>query len=595
MRDDAWWGDQTAGLHTGLEHGHIMSAGEPLPSHPRVVTSVGWPSPFAPPIAHRGSRASAGSPAFRRGGGDDDTVGGAVRRAVSAAAPHVSRAAAAEPRPSLHPRRGGGRLGTVDEGAASGGSGEDAATCAACGGRLSRARPPAAVLPHAPQTKELPDARPVVRVDAGDADGADAHPRTPLARPTSAVDAVDGPTRGVAQPAVVAQPTMTTCWRRASAALSSHLASAGYTTVVLLGYGLSLFVNSISGSLLGPQTPAQSLFLLSSGRAGTLLLVLPVLLALGHRPAWASSTSASASHSAGVGTGGGGGATRGDAIAVCIPAIVAVAGNSAYLAYYALVAGGEVGVLAPMVGLYSVIPVTVGLTCRGEERTWQKLAGIALAFAAVLILGLSGGGSFAPSGGAVGLKVLYFLVCWATWGTNDTLSSAVHLDAFTVALSSLFGQLLCCAAYGFASFVQFNQAAVAAQAAGGGGSGGAALVPFGWPHAAVLGANALAIVGWLAFVRLGQLGPASSFVPICALYTYVPVLLSVAVLGEAMDGAKIAGLCVAAVAVLLISTSWGGAGAAASHGGATTALAGRPCCGPACRRLGAPGGASTSS
>jgi hypothetical protein len=86
----------------------------------------------------------------------------------------------------------------------------------------------------------------------------------------------------------------------------------------------------------------------------------------------------------------------------------------------------------------------------------------------------------------------------------------VHLDALTVALSSLTGQMACCTLFGFISFVEFTQRAAADDDA---------IVPFGWPHAAVMGANALAIVGWLAFVRLGQIAPASSFVPVVSLYT----------------------------------------------------------------------------
>ena len=130
----------------------------------------------------------------------------------------------------------------------------------------------------------------------------------------------------------------------------------------------------------------------------------------------------------------------------------------------------------------------------------------------------------------------------------------VHLDIVTVAMSSLFGQLICCGIFGFASFVESTNRIAAGDAIIGGTS---TRLAFGWPHAAVVGANALAIIGWLSFVRLGQIGETSAFVPVCALYTYVPVLLSCAVLGETMEPTAIAGLLLAAVAVLLISMSSG--------------------------------------
>jgi hypothetical protein len=79
------------------------------------------------------------------------------------------------------------------------------------------------------------------------------------------------------------------------------------------------------------------------------------------------------------------------------------------------------------------------------------------------------------------------------WGANDSLSSRVRLDAVTTALSSLVGQLLVCLAFGFA-----------AHATGEGGGEGAP--SFGLPQLYILGANALEVFGWLAFVRLGQLG-----------------------------------------------------------------------------------------
>lgn len=189
-----------------------------------------------------------------------------------------------------------------------------------------------------------------------------------------------------------------------------RFSAAFYTTVVLGSYGLSLFVNSITASLLSDTSAEGRLFLLSAGRAAMLFVIVPILVVMGHRPtinleakSWVAC-----------------------AWSTAVPAYVACIGNTAYLAYFALVAGGQVGVLAPMVGLYSVIPVTVGLIWRGEARTWQKLTGIALCFAAVLTLGVGSGSLSAPGGGPgdTAMKVLYLIICWVAWGSNDTLSSA---------------------------------------------------------------------------------------------------------------------------------------------------------------------------
>ena len=160
---------------------------------------------------------------------------------------------------------------------------------------------------------------------------------------------------------------------------------------------------------------------------------------------------------------------------VAVPAYLAVAGNSAYFAYYALVAGGgEVSVLAPLVGLYSIVPISWGLAFRGESRAWPKLAGIALSLVAVLVLGFAGaaapGRPTTPA--SIALTATWFVIVFAVWGSNDAIAAAVKLDPLTTALSSLVGQLACCSLFGFAAYVQATTQAAAAGGAGGGGGGG---------------------------------------------------------------------------------------------------------------------------
>jgi drug/metabolite transporter (DMT)-like permease len=348
-------------------------------------------------------------------------------------------------------------------------------------------------------------------------------------------------------------------WQRATALV----AVPALTLATVLGYGLAMFVNSVTAVLLGEQSPAQALMLLAAGRALALLAALPLLAVLRLR-----------SHP--------GGAPVALTRQALVPGAIAVSGNLAYLAYYALLSGGgQVSVLAPLVGLYSVVPVAVGLTLRGEARTPPKLAGIALSFVAVAILAFSGtaagggGKGNAPASPAgTALNVLYFAIVFATWGANDAVASGLRLDPLTTAVSSLGGQLVCALGFGLAAFAEATNdaaalAAALADAAASGIPPRAAPprhVPFGLPHGAVLGANALAILAWLAFVRLGGLAPVSRFVPLVSLYTYVPALLAVALLGEALTPAKGVGLAVAGVAVVLLSVGWGGGRGASSAG-----------------------------
>lgn len=141
---------------------------------------------------------------------------------------------------------------------------------------------------------------------------------------------------------------------------------------------------------------------------------------------------------------------------------------------------------------------------------------------------------------SVAAKAALYIACVACWGVNDILSSGVSMDVFTLALSSAAGQILCAAAFGF----------VAAFA--GGGPPPATLT---WPHALIMCANGAAIAAWLAFVFLARIAPASVYMPVVSLYTYVSVLLSVLVLHEGVGLWKGLGLAAAAAAVVAMAWS----------------------------------------
>jgi drug/metabolite transporter (DMT)-like permease len=218
----------------------------------------------------------------------------------------------------------------------------------------------------------------------------------------------------------------------------------------------------------------------------------------------------------------------------------------------------QVGAVAAALGLYTIIPVSVGLLCWGEHKSRGKYLGIGLSLVAVVLLGISSGSKSAgasgdsPSGtdiGALG-RVLAFLSTFVLWGLCDVLSARVRLDAFSTALSMVVGQLACASVLAFVSFAK------SVGTTGGVGPGSVVSPPFGLGHCIVLFGNCLGIIGWMAFVRLGQIGQASSFTPIVNLYTYISVVLSVLFLGEQVTALKVAGFGLAAAAVVLISRDW---------------------------------------
>jgi transporter family protein len=60
------------------------------------------------------------------------------------------------------------------------------------------------------------------------------------------------------------------------------------------------------------------------------------------------------------------------------------------VAYYKLSrSGGEASVLAPLTGLYVIVPVFLGIVFLKEEPTVQKIAGVVLAIGAIYLLSSS--------------------------------------------------------------------------------------------------------------------------------------------------------------------------------------------------------------
>ncbi|MDP6356543.1 MAG: EamA family transporter [Planctomycetota bacterium] len=60
------------------------------------------------------------------------------------------------------------------------------------------------------------------------------------------------------------------------------------------------------------------------------------------------------------------------------------------VAYYKLCeSGGQASVLAPLTGLYVIVPVILGVAFLEEDLTVQKIAGVALAVGAIYLLSTS--------------------------------------------------------------------------------------------------------------------------------------------------------------------------------------------------------------
>jgi drug/metabolite transporter (DMT)-like permease len=378
----------------------------------------------------------------------------------------------------------------------------------------------------------------------------------PATSDTSEVPSTDADPWDVQAECPPTQPTGDVVSLAPPTSATSSVVSIGLTLTVMLGYGLSFFINSILGRFLGSPHWSESLLLNSSGRCITLAAVIPVLYYMHKGPPLQLVYTREA----------------------LLPVAVAFFGNIGFIAYFEVLQGGsEVSRITPMIGLYTSIPVIVALIWRGEDRTWQKLVGICLSFVAVLLLGFSGQSSDSPedsvsivSSSAVAYKGMCFLIAFVLWGVNDVISSRVNLDPVRVAAacmvgymsSAIFMGLVCLAVLKDEAVTTMTQLQIQAQDGTGNTTALTAFIEshsspgFGWPHIAVMCGNAIAVIGWLAFVRLGQIGQASSFIPVISLYVLIPVFLSIVFLGEEVNALKVLGIVTAAASVLLMSRSW---------------------------------------
>lgn len=312
-----------------------------------------------------------------------------------------------------------------------------------------------------------------------------------------------------------------------------------------LGFGLSFFGNSASSHWLGPGISERwiALFLRCVGNAIGTAAILPFLMKSRLR----------------------GGATDHPYTLVLnsqfgLTVVSSMLSTSAYVPFGALTdASGEVSVLTGMAGLHGVVPAIWGLLFWGETHTLSKVVGIGLSAAAVLSLGLGDAKSVVGpdhlSLAGAAYKISCFCAAVILWGAADLLNTATVIDSASASVALFVGNLIAAMAFGCLHLLSPPPPPPPpplAMAASG------VERMHVWGTLVILAANICGILGRLAFIRLGQVGQASSFAPVVALYVYVPVILSAIFLGERISASKVLGCVLGGAAVLLLSASWGG-------------------------------------
>ena len=349
---------------------------------------------------------------------------------------------------------------------------------------------------------------------------------------------------------------------------------------VMFGYAVSLLINGAASRLLPPRfaTPPPTAGVDPLGGLGFVVRVCDPMFLLAALRMLASSGLMGVMVLRGdVPWGGGaalgnGGAPWGvplvtDGRALAAPFVMGFTNALGYALYLSLTARGGVAIWSALVGMYVVVPCSYGIVAKGEARSPRKLAGIALACAAGVMLVWSDEAEETDSGVPPAQNVLLFLACIVTWGVCDSLAGYVArtLHTFVVVGASGLGYgafALVTAAVAFGAVAAAPAAAVAPPPPSVQG------VSAGAAYALMALSQALGVGAMYASVLLGKTSEASSFLPITSLYTAITALLAVVVLGDVLAPLAWAGIVVGAVAMLLIATGGVAAGGdSASVGG----------------------------
>jgi drug/metabolite transporter (DMT)-like permease len=362
-----------------------------------------------------------------------------------------------------------------------------------------------------------------VSADADDNKSGELTPLSPIISPR-AFNQKTNPTSIITIEGVVTSSTLPTIIQKS---FTKRLIQILLTLTCLLGYGISLYVNGLSGRTL---TPATGLVLLGSVRGITLLILSTILYITNSVPVgyqrYSNEPPATVRWQ------------------LLVPAFVAIYANSGFLPYAELIKGGQVSVLAPMCALYSLVPISIGLLVFKESRGILKLTGIALSLTSVLLLAFSGSGFAGTSATAseIGIKILLLFSVVALWGGGDAMAAYLgrSLSSFEIAISNSAGQFATAAIFGLIAIVSGESF-----------SNDGGNISFILSSVA---ANILGIIAWMSFTKLGETEGASDFTPIVALYVFIPVLLSSIFLHESLIDSplKLTGLILGGVASILL-------------------------------------------
>jgi transporter family protein len=239
------------------------------------------------------------------------------------------------------------------------------------------------------------------------------------------------------------------------------------------------------------------------------------------------------------------------------PVLIGVTNVGGFLPFMLLTSVSGVALWSGLLALYVLGPILYGILARGESRAPRKLAGVACAVLAAVLLALpSGGGGESVAadgpGGDGGLpgwaRLVLYLLTAALWAVADTSIAYVGRDTHLLhvtALSSVgFGFVaLACSAASFA----LTASAGGGQLAGGGGGGGGYAILF-------LG-QALGTLGWFSMAKLGKSSEASAFLPVVCLYAVAAAVFAVGFMGERLSAAGWVGVLLGGGGMVLIASS----------------------------------------
>jgi len=220
-----------------------------------------------------------------------------------------------------------------------------------------------------------------------------------------------------------------------------------------------------------------------------------------------------------------------------------------FVPYWVMSAQGDVSDVAPLVGVYSVFPIAIGMTCGGERRSWFKIGAAVTSIAAVVVLGISSNGSSSGDGSSsasdssqIILKWVLFLAVVLIWGSTDLMSVRVgkRTQMYAIVVANIFGIM----AITIGGFMAVSWSGL-----------GKPFHEITFGHIAFMLSNAVASWAWYLFVRVGTSGEASVVAPIVNSYPAITAIMGITILHESLNWLKGIGLAMTALGVVGLAYS----------------------------------------